>query len=76
MARFQNCVIFKMADLFPNIWSLVDIFVQLSLKTKSKKTPFWLVLSLSPTPYVIHWSRWLLFCVKTGPKLKQTAIFC
>ena len=36
----------------------------------------WLVLSLSPTPYIIHWSRWQLLCVETGPKLKQTAIFC
>ena len=75
MARFQNCVIFKMADLSPNIWSLGDIFVQLSLQTKSKKTPFWLVLSLSPTPYIIHWSRWQLFCVKTCPKIETNCHF-
>ena len=46
------------------------------MANKIQKTPgFWLVLSLSPTPYIIHWSRWQLFCVETGPKLKQTAIF-
>ena len=46
------------------------------MANKIQKDPvFWLVLSLSPTPYIIHWSRWQLFCVETGPKLKQTAIF-
>ena len=77
MARFQNYVmLFKMAARFPNIWALGDILVSVLWQTKSKKTPFWLVMSLSPTPYIIHWSRWQLFCVETGPKLKQTAIFC
>ena len=77
MARFQNYVmLFKMAARFPNIWALGDILVSVLWQTKSKKTPFWLVQSLSPTPYIIHWSRWQLFCVETGPKLKQTAIFC
>ena len=92
MARFQNCVmLFKMAARFLNVWALGDILVPVSWQTKSKKTPFmarpepiqnpkrprlWLVLSLSPTPYIIHWSRWQLFCVETGPKLKQTAIYC
>ena len=77
MARFQNCVmLFKMTARFPNIWALADILVPVSWQTKSKRPRFWLVLSLSPTPYIIHWSRWQLFCVETGPKLKQTAIFC
>ena len=77
MVRFQNCVmLFKMAARFPNIWALENILVPVSWQTKSENTPFWLVLSLSPTPYIIHWSRWQLFCLETGPKLQQTAIFC
>ena len=42
---------------------------------KNKKDPFCLVLSLSQTPYILHLSKWQLFCVVTGPKLKQTAYF-
>ena len=79
MSRFQNCVmLFKMAARFLNIWALGDILVPVSWQTKSKKKKkprCWLVLSQSPTPYIIHWSRWQLFCLETGPKLKQTAIF-
>ena len=76
MVRFQNCVmLFKMAARFPDIWALENILVPVSWQTKSENTPFWLVLSLSPTPYIIHWSRWQLFCLETGPKLQQTAIF-
>ena len=40
-----------------------------------KRPRFWLVLSLSPTQYIIHWSRLQLFCLETGPKLQQTANF-
>ena len=77
MARFQNCVmLFKIAARFPNIWALGDIWYQLHGKQNPKRPRFWLVLSLSPTPYIIHWSRWQLFCVEKGLKLKQTAIFC
>ena len=66
MARFQNCVmLFKMAARFPNIWALGDILVPVSWQTKSKKTPF-LARFEPPTPYIIHWSRWQLFCVETA----------
>ena len=78
MARFQNYVmLFKMAARFPNIWALREHFGISIMANKIQNDPvFWLVMSLSPTPYIIHWSRWQLFCVETGPKLKQTAIFC
>ena len=77
MARFQNCVmLFKMAARFPDNWVLWDILVPVKDKQNPKRPRFWLVLSLSPTPYIIHCSRWQLFCLETDPKLKQTAIFC
>ena len=72
MARVQNCVmLFKMTARFPDICALGDILAPVSWQTKSKKTPFlWVVLSLSPILYIKHWSRWQLFCLRTGPKLK------
>ena len=77
MARFQNCVmLFKMAALFPDSWALEDILASKNSKQKQERPRLWLVLSLSPTPYIIHSSRWQLFCLETGPKLKQTAYLC
>ena len=41
MARFQNCVmLFKMAALFPDIWTLANILVPVSWQRKSRKIPF------------------------------------
>ena len=78
MARFQNCVmLFKMAARFPDIWAARGHFGTSIMANKIQKDPvFGSSLSLSPTPYIIHWSRWQLFCMETGPKLKQTAILC
>ena len=78
MASFQNCVmLFKMTARFPNSLGPSETFwYQYHGKQNPKRPRFWLVLSLSPTPYIIHWSRWQLFWVEMGPKLKQTAIFC
>ena len=78
MARFQNCVmLFKMAARSARYLGPRGRFGTSIMENKNPKRPrFWLVLSLSPTPYIIHWSRWQLFCLETGPKLQQTAIFC
>ena len=62
MARFQNYVmLFKMAARFPNIWALGNILVSV----------LWLVQSLSPTPYIIHWSRWQLNKIQKDPVLAR-----
>ena len=78
MARFQNCaMLFKITARFPKYLGPRGHFGTSIMANKIQKDPvFGSFLSLSPTPYIIHWSRWQLFCVETGPKLKQTAIFC
>ena len=78
MARFQNCVmLYKMAARFPNNWALGDILVPVSWQTKSKKTPF--LARPEPIFNTAYNSLELdssVFCLETGPKLQQTAIFC
>ena len=81
MARFQNCDVIQDSRPFSKYLGTRGHFGTSIMANKIQKFPVfgWIGASepsLSPTPYIIHWSRWQLFCVETGPILKQTAIFC